>query len=169
MWTYSASGGSTASFTAPGRSTTTGFIQQGDELLQRDAAVTDAVLVNGIELRGRLAELPDQEQGIVAEAVRAARRACNLAVPQTFGDERIPVFGIFHQHHDTDVVCASTVGKICQQLAVVPPVPFFPVTFPAGVVGGMHARSATQRVDAQAGVVGQRRQARGAAGVARLG
>src|SRR5882672_11185987 len=168
MWTYSASGGSTASFTAPGCSTTTGFIQQGDEFLQRDAAVADAVLVSRVELRGRLAEFLDEKQGIVTKAVRAARRESDLAMPEALGDERIAVFGIFHQHHDADVVCASAAGKIRQQFLVVPPVPLFPVTFPAGIVRGMHARGAVQRVDAQAGIVGERRQASRAAGVARL-
>ena len=33
----------------------------------------------------------------------------------------------------------------------------------------MHPRRAAERLDAQAGIVGERRQARGAAGVARLG
>ena len=33
----------------------------------------------------------------------------------------------------------------------------------------MHARRATERIHAQTGVISQRRQARGAAGVARLG
>src|SRR6185295_4034472 len=169
MWTYKASGGSTASLTTPGRSTTTGFIQQGDEFLQRDAAVADAVLVTGVELRCGLVQGSYEKQGVVAEAVRAARRACNLAVPEPFGDQRISIFGVLHQHHDTDVVCASAVGKICQQLVVVSPVSLVPVAFPPGVVGGMHAGRAAQRVDAQAGIVGERWQAGGAARVARLG
>jgi hypothetical protein len=39
-----------------------------------------------------------EEQRVVAEAARAARRRQDLAVPLALGDERLRVVGVAHQH-----------------------------------------------------------------------
>src|SRR5262245_15888054 len=168
MCTYSASGGNAASFTTPGRSTTTGFIQEGHELLEREAAMADAILVLRVQLSGRLAEFSYQEQRVVSKAVRAARCARDLAVPYAFGDQGFAILGVSHQHHHASVVGTPVVLQVPQKLLVVAAIARLAAAVTTGVVGRMHARLATERGNAQAGIVGQCRQAGGATRVARL-
>jgi hypothetical protein len=88
-------------------------------------------------------------------------------MPFAFGDDRLRIVGMAHQHQHGDVVCAAIgdPGKVGQQLRVVARVGFRL----AAIAGGEDARCAAQRRDAQAGVVGQRRQPGQAGGVAGLG
>ena len=97
------------------------------------------------------------EQWVVAEAVGAALGGENFAVPFAFGNNRLRVVGGPNQHQDTGkmgapVVLASQIGE---QFGIVARIRF---RF-AGIACRVDARRAAEGGDAEAGVVGQRRQA----------
>src|SRR5690606_29733323 len=110
------SGGSAARRTFCGRSSTTGFTQQFHQASQGLRAVAQAVLVVGVELRGRLAKLGEVEERVIAEAVLAARSAGDLPVPEAFGDKRQRIVGMAQQHHYAGVVGATVLRQAGEQL-----------------------------------------------------
>src|SRR3954465_6414732 len=125
--------------------------------------MTDPVFFHGIKCRGRPA-VRKEKQRVVAKTIRAAWLARDLAVPDSFGDEG----RFFKKHNYTGVVSLAIVFQVGKKLGVVPRIALFAIAFAAGGVGRMHAGGAAERVDAEARIVGERRQAGRAAGVARL-
>ena len=96
---------------------------------------------------------------------RAARR--RSAVPRALGDHRLGIVGVAHEHQHAVVVRAAvgdvraarrSASRCCARR-----------TRLAGVARAVHAGRAVQRVDADARIVGERRQLRVRARVARLG
>src|SRR5687768_14683899 len=73
-----------------------------------------------------------------------------------------------HERHQADVIRLPALGDHSQQFLVVPGITLFPASFAARVIRRVHAGCAAERLDAQARVVGERREAAGAARVSRL-
>src|SRR4051812_41650514 len=125
--------------------------------------MADPVFFHGIKFSGGAA-VRKEKQRVVTKTIRAAWLARDLTVPESFGDE-----GSFFKKHDyAGVVGLAIVFQVGKKLGVVPRIALFAIAFAAGVVGRMHAGRAAERVDAQARIVGERRQAGGTAGMARL-
>jgi hypothetical protein len=131
------------------------------------AAVRNGVLLILAEFGTGLAEFRDKEIGVVAEAALSAWGVDDFAVPAALGDQRLGVVGIAHQHHHAVVVraAAGLPREGGDELFVVARIGFRL----ARIAGGIHAGRAVERLDADTGVVGQRRQAGMRAGMARLG
>ncbi|MNT27435.1 hypothetical protein D3C72_1630650 [compost metagenome] len=106
------------------------------------------------------------EVRVVAEAAVTGRGVHHLAVPGAIDHQRLRIVGVAHQHQHA-VVVGAAVGLAVQlfhQLGVVALVRFRL----AGKARRLHPGLAAQRFDADAGIVGQRRQPGQAAGVTRL-
>ena len=104
---------------------------------------------------------------VVAETTAATRRVDDFTVPDPFRDHWPRIERRAHQSDDA-IVMRAAIGLIVehlQELAIVALVG----SGQAGEARRMHPRRAVQRHGANAGIVGQRRQLRTAAGVARLG
>src|SRR5437868_10528478 len=100
--------------------------------------MADAILAVGSELRGR-SPVWEHEEGVIAEAVRAARRARDLAVPEALGDERPRIFGMAREDHHAAVVGAPIVLELGEQAGVIARIAFLPISALSGVVGRVHA------------------------------
>src|SRR5690349_25087841 len=150
MWTYNASGGNSASDTRPGCSSAIVGIEELKQASERERAVADAVLLRGIELRGGASELRQQKQRVIAEAVGAARRARNLALPDAFGDQRARIVGVSHENHHAAVIAGTLIAQRSEQLGVVAGISFVARAFVSRVVRRMDARLPAERIDAQA-------------------
>ena len=139
------------------------FQQSGHRL----APVREAVLGVGVEFGGGFSGVRDEEQRVVAEALGAARAGEDFAVPFAFGDDRLRIVGAPAEYQHADEVGAAVVlpGEVGEQLFVIAGVRF---RF-AGIAGRDHAGGATQGAHAEAGIVGQGRQAAVLRGVAGLG
>src|ERR1051325_11750929 len=144
-------------------------MQELEQLAQRAAAVALAVLLRRGQFGRSAAELGKEKERVVAEAVRAARRARDLAMPQAFGDQRTRIVRAAHEHHDAAVVRRALIAQSVEQPGVVARIALLATAFATRVVGGMHARLTAERVHAKAGTVGKRRQAGGPAPVPRPG
>ena len=129
--------------------------------------VRNAVLGFGVEFGGGLAEFRYEEQRVVAEAAFATQGRQDFAVPFAFGDQRLRVFGVAHQHDDRDKMGAPVrvAAEIGEQLFIVAGVGFRL----AGIACRIDAGGAAERGDAQAGIVGQGRQAGQLGGMAGFG
>ena len=88
-------------------------MQAFDQVLQRQTTVRATVLLVRVELGSRLAERRQEEIRVVTEATGTARNIDDLAVPLTFGDDRLRVVGVAHENEDADVVGAA-VGLACE-------------------------------------------------------
>ncbi len=99
------------------------------------------------------------------EAMRAARRVDNFAIPAAFGNDRLRIFGVTHQHERGEVVCVAITGgvgvrrELLDQVAIVRGIRFL-ASGACRVARGIHARRAAEDRHAQTGVVRQRRQPR---------
>src|SRR5690349_141767 len=144
-------------------------MQKFYHLRERDTAVADTVFERGLELRRGFAQPGQEEERVVAEAVCAARRVRNFAVPQALGDERTRVVGMADENHDATVIGFAVLSDGLQKLCIVARIASLPAACAARVIRGVHTRLAAERIDAEARVVGERGEAGGAAGVARLG
>src|SRR3569623_1044887 len=71
------------------------------------ATMRDGILLVFAEFGPGFPKLGQQEIRVVAEAVLAARRVDDLAVPAPLGNEWLGVVGIAHQHHHAIVVGAA--------------------------------------------------------------
>src|SRR6185312_16836753 len=142
-------------------------LQELEQPGQRLAPVAEAVLFLRRELGRGFAERGEPEEGIVAKAAGSARRGCDLAVPFGLGHERTGVRGAAHEDKNAYVVRLSVAlaFQFPKQLFVVARIrPRL-----ARIARRMHARRAAQRVDADAGIVRERRQPGREARVPRLG
>src|SRR3954469_18783508 len=144
------------------------MFKEGEQLRERLPPMADAVLDRRIELSRGFAKLRQVEQRVVAKAIRAARRARDLAAPHAFGDEGTGICWMPEDDHDAGVERFSIVLQFTEQLLVVAPIAFLAVAVPSGVVRGMHPRRSAERLDTQAGIVGERRQAGSAARMPRF-
>ena len=88
-------------------------------------------------------------------------------MPQAFADDRQRVVGVTHQGQAADelgrALCVRNVLQRGQQLGIVRR-----IALAVGVACRVDARRTAEGVDRQAGIIGQRRQAGDAGGVARL-
>ena len=133
-------------------------------------AVADAVLFGRVQRGGGQAQVGQVEMRIVAKAVGALGLVDDLAMPMAFADERTRIVLGPHQRQHRHVPGAPVgqAGQLLDQQRVVGQVGFL-AAMHLGVARRIHAGRALQRGHAQAGVVGQGRQPRQAAGVAGLG
>jgi hypothetical protein len=138
-----------------------------DQLLHGLTAVRNPVLGFGIEFGAGLAEFRQVEHRVIAEAAFAAQFGQDLAVPLAFGDQRLRVVGVADEDDDRDEMGGAVgVGaELGKQFFIVALVRFRL----AGVTGGINARRAAERRDADARIIGQRRQARKFGCMPRLG
>ena len=73
-----------------------------------------AFFSSGVSSRRRAARAPAAEMRIVAETVRAARSGDDFPVPAAFGDQRLGIVGVAHQH-DHAVVVRAAVAACAQR------------------------------------------------------
>ena len=130
--------------------------------------MADAVLQRRVEFGRAHALLVREEHRVVAETAAAARREQHAAFPHAFGDQRLRVVGVAQQREHADEARGAAfvrhVAQRIQQFGDIRGV----VAVTARVARAVQTRRAVQRIDAQTGIVGQRRQAGGARGVTRL-
>src|SRR6185369_12907517 len=142
-------------------------LEQLQQLCERQAPMTDAVLFLRRQLRGGPAQILQKEIRVVAKAAAAARRARDLAVPLRFRHQRLGVARPAHQHQHADVVGkAILVSRHLREKFSI--VSFIGFRF-ASVTRRMNPRSSAERVHAKARVVGERGQPRREGGMTRLG
>ncbi|MPN26055.1 hypothetical protein SDC9_173477 [bioreactor metagenome] len=128
------------------------------------------VLLGGVEFRRGGAGVRQEEIRVVAKTAQATWHVEDFAVPFAFSDDRLRVVGAAHEDQEADEVRLAFShlregGEVGEQLLVVARVGF---RF-AGIAGGKDTGGAAERPDAQAGIVGERRQAAVLGGVAGLG
>src|SRR5664279_3747354 len=88
---------------------------QGEHLPRGAGAVAVGVLGRGVELGDAAAEAGDEDERVVAEAVRAAWRLEHLGRPATDRDERLGIVGVAHGDEGRDEARA-TIGTAAQAL-----------------------------------------------------
>src|SRR4029079_13900823 len=101
--------------------------------------MADPVFQRRIELGGGLLQLSYEKERVVAESIRTARRAGDLAVPESFGDQGAFVLRVSCQNHDAGVMRLALVLQGGEELRIVASVARLAVAFAPGVVGRVHA------------------------------
>ena len=101
-----------------------------------------------------------EEMGVVAEASTASWLVDYNTMPLAFDDQGLRIAGTANEHEDAHVVrrairiCRRHLGQIRDQLRVIARIRFWLTR----VSRRDHARRAVERVDADARIVGERRQ-----------
>src|SRR5687768_718383 len=101
-------------------------MQEEHQLLQRLCAVAEAVFARRVELGGRHAQVGKVEQGVVAEAVRAARGTRDFASPDPLGDERVRILRMPYEYHDAAIMSPSLLPQAAKKLRVVARIALLP-------------------------------------------
>src|SRR5438105_6868450 len=131
------------------------------------AAMRHGILQFQRHLRPAHPALRVAKMRVVAKTASATRLIGNCPPPRSFGNQRLRIVGAAHQYQHAVVMRAPIrdPGEGGNQSGIVARVGFRI----AGVARALHARRPVQRVDADAGIVCQRRQFRKRARVTCLG
>ena len=122
--------------------------------------MADAVLLGRIELGGAAAQIGQVEIRIVTEAVRSARLLEHAAAPDALRDQWPRIVSRTQVHQHGHVRCAAVLGarQIADQARIIGGIGLLSA-MQHGIARRIHTRRATQAVDAQARIIGQRGQA----------